>query len=74
MKKNQIEELRKKNLDQLEVQLEKSQQELVELRFKFSAGQIKDVKSVAKKKKEIAVIKTLISEKKSRLKRNQKEK
>jgi len=75
MNKKQKQELRLKNADQLIADLAKKEKELTETKFKFCQGQFKDVKTLAKKRNEIAIIKTIITEKKLELDtKNKKEK
>jgi len=63
MKRSQKEELRQKSLAELDSILASKQKELVEARFKLAQGQLKDVHLVAKIRDEIAVIKTIMTEK-----------
>jgi len=63
MNKDKKQELRAKTKDQLVLELTKREKKLVEVQFKFSQGQLKDVKTVSKKRNEIAVIKTILTEK-----------
>jgi len=72
MNKKQKQELRTKNQEQLIAELAKAEKELIEIKFKLSQGQLKDVKTLAKKRNEIAVIKTIITEKKAELASNNK--
>lgn len=63
MKPSQKEELRQKNLAELNSILIKKQKELVEAKFKLAQSQLKDVHLVAKIRDEIAVIETIMTEK-----------
>lgn len=63
MKRSQKEELRQKTIAELDSILANKQKELVEARFKLAQGQLRDVHLVAKIRDEIAVIKTIMTEK-----------
>jgi len=63
MKKQEIKELHQKPLQDLKQFLEKLQQELIQLNVDKQAAKLKDVHTVYKKRKEIAVVKTMIMEK-----------
>ena len=63
MNKDKKQELRAKTKDQLVLELTNREKKLVEVQFKFSQGQLKDFKTVSKKRNEIAVIKTILTEK-----------
>jgi len=55
---------REKSLGELEKELEKKTKELIEFRFKHRQGQVKNVHQGKEIRKQIAVIKTIISQKK----------
>lgn len=55
-----IVELRQKNKEDLEKQLQEDREKLSQLRFDLSAGKVKNVKDIQKTKKEIAQILTLL--------------
>lgn len=63
MKRKQQEELRLKTIDELQNLLQKAEVELVKLRMEKASGRTKDTTVLRKKRKQIAVIKTLIREK-----------
>ena len=63
MKRSQKKELRQKSLAELGSILADKQKKLVEARFKLAQGQLKNVHLVAKIRDEIAVIKTMMTEK-----------
>ncbi len=58
-----IAELRKQDIKQLHKTVLQNQKKLSDLRFKFSANQLKNVKEMHNTKKEIARILTIINEK-----------
>ncbi len=58
-----IAELRKKDVKELHKNVLQNQKKLSDLRFKFSANQLKNVKEMHNTKKEIARILTIINEK-----------
>lgn len=62
MKRKQKEELRAKKIDELQSLLQKAEAELVKLRMEKASGRTKDTTVLRKKRKQIAVIKTLIRE------------
>ena len=66
MKKQEIKELHQKPLQDLKQLLEKLQGELIQLNVDKSTGRLKDLHAVYKKRKEIAVVKTIIMEKERR--------
>ena len=57
------EEVRKKTLDQLKVELENLYKESFNLRFQKSSGQLENTSRISKVRKLIARIKTIIQEK-----------
>ncbi len=63
MKKENIKELHQKTISELYQFLEKLSQELTQLNIDKSIGQLKDLHNVCKKRKEIAIVKTIIKEK-----------
>jgi large subunit ribosomal protein L29 len=64
MKSQAKQELRLKNISQLQSALAAAVKELATLRLELKTGQLKNPHLVSQKRKEIAVIKTLITEKK----------
>lgn len=63
MKKNDQQELFAKSIPELKKEVEKTNKELIEAKFKFSKGQLNDVRLPSKLRNKIAVIKTIISQK-----------
>ena len=63
MKRSQKQEWRQKSPAELQAVLVGKAQELVKTRFKLAQGQLKNVHLAAKIRNEIAVIKTILSEK-----------
>lgn len=63
MKKRELDELRKKTTQELKSLLAEREKELIKLKIDLSLRKIKNVHAVALAKKELAQIKTLISEK-----------
>ena len=61
----QIQELRKKDIKELEKTVQELTKKLSDLRFKFSSGKLKNVKEINNFKKEIARILTIIKETKN---------
>jgi|TARA_B100000953_G_scaffold198524_1_gene163652 large subunit ribosomal protein L29 len=57
------EEVRKKTLDQLKIELENLYKESFNLRFQKSSGQLENTSRISKVRKLIARIKTIIQEK-----------
>jgi large subunit ribosomal protein L29 len=57
------EEVRKKTLDQLKIELENLYKESFNLRFQKSSGQLENTSRISKVRKLIARIKTVIQEK-----------
>ncbi len=55
-------ELRKKDIGELQKNAHELTKKLSDLRFKFSANQLKNVKEIHNTKKEIATILTIIKE------------
>jgi len=58
-------ELRKKDKKELEKTVQGLIKKLSDLRFKFSSGKLKNVKEISNIKKEIARIRTILSEQSS---------
>lgn len=56
------EELRKKDISELEKSVHDLKKKLSDVRFKFSSNQIKNVKEISNMKKEIARSLTIINE------------
>ena len=67
MKKKDINKLRQLSVDELGQKTEELERELVKIKMDKALGKLKDVKKVAKKRKEIAIVKTIISEKRTKL-------
>ena len=57
------EEVRKKTLDQLKIELENLYKESFNLRFQKSSGQLENTSRISKVRKLIARIKTIVQEK-----------
>lgn len=57
-----MEELRKVNKSDLMKKVQESKKRLSDMRFKFSANQVKNVKEISNIKKEIARMLTIIKE------------
>ncbi len=64
MKRNDLVELRKLNIASLQKRLSELQKELVLTRLKLKRGELTNVRAVKQLRKNIAVLKTLITEKK----------
>lgn len=62
MKKQAIEKLRVKSNKELQQELGKKEKELIEAKFKLSQGQLSNVHLPDKFRKEIAVVKTIMTE------------
>lgn len=62
MKKQELTKLRDQSKPELKALVEKLTQELAELRMQFSLGKLKDVKSMKKKRQDIAQVRTIIHE------------
>ena len=58
-----LEELKKKNLDQLNVELMSARESQFGLRIKHNTGQLNETSDLIKIRKKIAFIKTLINQK-----------
>ena len=58
-----LEELKKKNLDQLNVELMSARESQFGLRIKHKTGQLNETSDLVKIRKKIAFIKTLINQK-----------
>jgi len=63
MKRQEIKELHSQSKKQLFALQRKVQAELVKLRAELAAGKLKDVHQLKKKRRDLARIKTIISEK-----------
>ena len=64
MKLNEVEKLRKKNLTDLEGDILKARESLRSLRFDLESGKVKNSAAVRDTRREIALLKTLVNEKK----------
>lgn len=71
MKKSEKKKTAQMKLLELQRKIDQEQTKLIDLRMQIKLGKIKDVHSFAKKRKEIAVLKTIKREKE--LKQNQKQ-
>lgn len=65
MKKNQKEEIKAKSIEELAKEIEKRQGEIWHLGLDVKMARIKDTSSLKRKTDELAVIKTILGEKKS---------
>jgi large subunit ribosomal protein L29 len=63
MKTNEINELRKLDITELNDKIANQKQELLNLRFQLALGQLDNTAQISKIKKSIAVMKTIITEK-----------
>lgn len=63
MKTNEINELRKLDITELNEKIANQKQELLNLRFQLALGQLDNTAQISKIKKSIAVMKTIITEK-----------
>ena len=63
MKANEITELRKLDITELNDKIAKQKEELLNLRFQLALGQLDNTAHISKIKKSIAVMKTIITEK-----------
>jgi large subunit ribosomal protein L29 len=63
MKANEINELRKLDITELNNKIATQKQELLNLRFQLALGQLDNTAQISKIKKSIAVMKTIITEK-----------
>ena len=63
MKANEINELRKLDITELNDKIAKQKEELLNLRFQLALGQLDNTAQISKIKKSIAVMKTIITEK-----------
>lgn len=63
MKANEITELRKLDITELNEKIANQKQELLNLRFQLALGQLDNTAQISKIKKSIAVMKTIITEK-----------
>ena len=64
MKKKQKEEIRSKTIDELVGEVEKKQEEIFRLGLEIKTGKVKNTSELKKKTDELAVIKTILQEKK----------
>ncbi len=64
MKKKDKEKLREKTVEDLQTELAKTEEKLVEARIKLQKGQLDNYNYLGELKNKIAVIKTIIGEKK----------
>lgn len=64
MKQNEVQKLRKKNLSDLEDGILKARESLRSLRFDLESGKVKNSAVVRETRREIALLKTLVTEKK----------
>ena len=67
--KNFVEELRNKSSEELKNDLVVAKKELFNLRFQQATGQIENVSSIGQVKRDIARVKTIITERKLNLNR-----
>ena len=63
MKTNEINELRKLEITELNEKIANQKQELLNLRFQLALGQLDNTAQISKIKKSISVMKTIITEK-----------
>ena len=63
MKTNEINELRKLDITELNDKIAKQKEELLNLRFQLALCQLDNTAQISKIKKSIAVMKTIITEK-----------
>ena len=63
MRREKKQNLRQKSLAELNSVLARKEKELVEAKFKLAQAQLKDVRLLAKIRNQIAVIKTIMTEK-----------
>jgi large subunit ribosomal protein L29 len=63
MKTNEINELRKLDITELNDKIATQKHELLNLRFQLALGQLDNTAQISKIKKSIAVMKTIITEK-----------
>jgi len=63
MKKKELADLKKKSILELEALLSEKKAELIKLKLELSLKKIKNVHAIMLKRKDIAMIKTLIREK-----------
>jgi ribosomal protein L29 len=65
MKKDILQQLKTKDVEQLEVSVAQAKEKLSQLLFALRSGKTASVKEIREKKKEIAVLSTLINEKRN---------
>lgn len=63
MKKEELKQLKEKNLKDLEEELKKLEKELFQLKMDKITGKLKNLKSIFFKRKTLAILKTMIKEK-----------
>ena len=63
MNKDNLKKLREKTIKELNEEIEKTQKELFGLRMDKEIGKLKNLRSISVKRKEIAVMKTIMKEK-----------
>jgi len=64
MKKREKEDLRSKSLNELVAEAEKKQAEIFRLSLEMKTGEVKNTSQLRKKSDDLAVIKTILQEKK----------
>lgn len=63
MKKKERQELHQKSKKELEELIKKVSQELVKLKMEKEAGKLKNIHLLVEKKRQVAIIKTILKEK-----------
>ncbi len=63
MKKDLLQELRKKPVSELQKELSGEREKLNELQFNLSMGKVKNIKEIKSRKKNVAQILTVLTEK-----------
>ena len=66
MKTKEFEELKQKSLEELDTDLNKRKSELFNLRFQLATGQLQNTAAITACKRDIARVKTLISQRQSK--------
>ncbi len=66
MKTKEFEELKQKSLGELDTDLNKRKSELFNLRFQLATGQLQNTAAITACKRDIARVKTLISQRQSK--------
>jgi len=64
MKKSDLSKLREKSVKELEKQIQDLKLKIADFKMQLATGKLKDTASIRRARKEIAVIKTIIGEKK----------